>query len=463
MPLYGLAVLGLAVICVSLPKYSHAQVSAPESPPNLETVFVHEHEVDASQTGSTEEADAYAEVTMPESQESALSPEAPVDAYDLSPEELEEIARALAADSATRTETDSRGDSVSGFAKTIGAAIQSMNPDMAVTMNFALAWFSEKENLQMGGHDPTRMGFNFQQLEMSISASVDHFFRFDANLVFSLAGVEIEEAYATTLALPYSLQVRAGQFLTRLGRINATHPHAWDFVDQPIVIGKFFGSESNRGLGVELSWLAPLPWYTELIGSAHMPTGNATNRSYLANSSDILGAQDFVYTLALKQFFSLHDTVGMLWGLSTQFGPNDTGHGNRTDIYATDLFIKYSPESATEAFVALQAEAMFRLRQVPNDLLFDHAGYAQLIWQINRNWATGIRGEWASGVNGDPLDPMWTRERARIAAQGTWSLTHFSRLRAQASVDIPRWLDKPIYALMLGFEVAVGTHPTHNY
>ena len=55
---------------------------------------------------------------------------------------------------------------------------------------------------------------------------VDPYFRFDSNLVFSQFGVEIEEAYATTLDLPANLQVRAGQFLTRFGRINATHPHA---------------------------------------------------------------------------------------------------------------------------------------------------------------------------------------------------------------------------------------------
>ena len=56
-------------------------------------------------------------------------------------------------------------------------------------------------------------------------------------------GVEVEEAYLTTLALPANLQVRASQFLTRFGRLNSTHPHAWDFTDQPLVNGRFFGGE----------------------------------------------------------------------------------------------------------------------------------------------------------------------------------------------------------------------------
>ena len=66
--------------------------------------------------------------------------------------------------------------------------------------------------------------------------------------------------YAAPL-LPHSLQARAGQFLTRFGRLNPTHPHTWDLVDQPFALGRVFGSEGNRGAGVELSWLTPLSWY----------------------------------------------------------------------------------------------------------------------------------------------------------------------------------------------------------
>ena len=375
----------------------------------------------------------------------------------LTPEEEAELMAALQAD-AESSEKNSTSAS-----DTVVSVIQSMNPDMAVIADFALAWFSEDKNLQSGAHDPKSIGFNLQQLEMSLAASVDHVFGFSANLVFGQAGVELEEAVVTTLGLPVGLQVRAGQFLSRVGRINNTHPHSWDFVDQPFAIGKFYGAEGNRGLGVEISWLTPLPWYFEIAGAAQMPTSGASNRSFLGNDGKVEGVQDFLYTLTAKQFFSLSSEVGLFWGLSAQFGPNTTGRDTRTQIYATDLYLKYSPAAYPEMFLSFQAEAFFRQRQVPRDNLFDAVGYAQLVWQIDRHWATGLRGEYGSGVKNDMLDPEWTDNRYRATAQVTWYPSHFSRLRAQGSIDIPKWQKDPIYALFLALEITAGTHPAHSY
>ncbi len=379
---------------------------------------------------------------------------------ELSEEEKRMLLEGLAEDSAERENASAPSTS---FSNTIVSAVQSMNPDMAITGDFALAWFSEDTNYQSGAHDPTSTGFQLQQLEMTLGASVDHIFRIDVNLVFGLSGVELEEAYGTTLGLPWNLQLRAGQFLSRFGRINPTHPHSWDFVDQPFVIGKFFGSEGNRGLGLELSWLAPLPWYVEVVGSAQMATSNASNRSYLGSSGKTEGAQDFLYTLAIKQFFPLGNQVGMYWGLSAQTAPNDTGKDNRSNIFGTDLHLKYVPQNHPDMALVFQTEAMFRLRQVPKDLLFDGAGYAQIVWQISRDWATGIRGEYGSGVKDDYLDPFWDNDRWRATVQASWYPSHFSRLRAQASADFPKWQKAPIYALFLALELCAGTHPAHNY
>ena len=375
----------------------------------------------------------------------------------LTPEEEAELMAAL------QTDAQSVENAAPQSNNSIVNAIQSMNPDMAVIADFALAWFSDDNPLQTGAHDPKIIGFNLQQLEMSLAASVDHVFSFNANLVFGQAGVELEEAVVTTQGLPAGLQVRAGQFLSRVGRINNTHPHSWDFVDQPFAIGKFYGSEGNRGLGVEISWLTPLPWYVEIAGAAQMPTSNASNRSFLGNDGKVEGAQGFLYTLTAKQFFSLSDEVGLFWGLSYQTAPNTTGRDTRSHIYATDLYLKYSPSSYPEMFLSFQAEAFFRQRQVPRDNLFDAVGYAQIVWQINRHWATGLRGEYGSGLAKDMLDPEWTDDRYRATAQVTWYPSHFSRLRAQGSIDMPKWQKDPVYALFLALEITAGTHPAHSY
>ena len=55
-----------------------------------------------------------------------------------------------------------------------------------------------------------------------------------------------------------ALSYREEPHAPRFGRHNPTHPHAWDFIDQPFVMTRMFGGEGNRGLGLELSWLTPL-------------------------------------------------------------------------------------------------------------------------------------------------------------------------------------------------------------
>src|SRR5690554_6060132 len=82
---------------------------------------------------------------------------------------------------------------------------QSMNPDISLIADFALAWFSDEPAL-LGGHDATDMGFNLQGLELGLAAGIDPYWRFDSHILISLFGLEVEEAYATTLALPFGLQ-----------------------------------------------------------------------------------------------------------------------------------------------------------------------------------------------------------------------------------------------------------------
>lgn len=388
----------------------------------------------------------------------------------LSPEDVRALERALAADAADTEDAPATEDDTAGAAPSRG--VQSMNPDISAIADFALAYFSEDENLQTGAHDPIDTGFNLQQLELSIASAVDPYFRFDANIVFALFGVEIEEAYATTLDLPARLQVRAGQFLTRFGRINALHPHSWDFVDQPFAIGRVFGAEGNRGLGVELSWLTPLPWYVELVGSVTDAAGEATARSfYGANDLGVDRVTDFEFMGAVKQFVPLSENWSLATGLSSASGPNATGRDNRTEIYGADLYLKWRPITyqSNEA-VALHTEWFYRRRQVPDAVLQDVSGFAALLWRFAMRWAAGARYELGSpavdadfDVAADYLDPEWTENRQRVTANATFFPTEFSRIRLQASADLPRFRDESIYAVFVAFEVVTGAHGAHPF
>ncbi len=343
--------------------------------------------------------------------------------------------------------------------------LQSMNPDMSLILDVAAAWFSEEDPEQLGGHDPARTGFTLQQVEMHLSANVDPFFRLDANLVFSEFGVEVEEAFATTMALPLQLQMRLGQFLTRFGKRNATHPHQWAFLDQPLVLGKFFGSESSRGLGAELSWLVPVPWYVELVATVQGAGGECCARSFFgALDAGVHGFEDLRYTFALKQFFDLSDDWALQWGLSAMLGPNGTGSGNRSAIYGTDLFLRWKPVgSAGRTSVDLLIELLLRTREVPADRLQDWGLLAELRWRIDAEWGLAVRHDAVSGVADDPLDAAWTGLRQRTALAWDFLPSHFSRLRLQGGVDVAEWEDHVGGFVMLGLEAGIGAHGAHNY
>lgn len=352
----------------------------------------------------------------------------------------------------------------SGALSTIAAALQSMNPDMSFILDVAGGWFSNTP-LQVGAHDPNRTGFTFQQLELSVSASVDPFFRFNANLVFAEFGVEVEEAYATSTSLPWQLQLRAGQFLTPFGRQNQTHPHSWSFMDQPLVLGKFFGGEGSRGLGAEISWLTPLPWFTQVTVAVNQAGLACCARSFFGG--DDLGVRnpaDLLYTGRLVQFFAFDDDWSLMFGVSGQTGPNPTGNGNRSGIVGTDLYLRYRPVSSPQrSALTLQVEALWRSRQVPQEVLRDFGIYGQVVWKLTPQWETGARFEWVTGTGGDYLDPQWTEDRRRYAVQATYYPSHFSRVRLQGGYDDPRYQDAGIWSALINLEIVVGAHGSHDY
>ncbi|MCH8503898.1 MAG: zinc-regulated TonB-dependent outer membrane receptor [Ectothiorhodospiraceae bacterium] len=122
-----------------------------------------------------------------------------------------------------------------------------------------------------GGHDHSHGhdhghgmedGFNLRETEFAFSASVDNYFDAIAILAVDGDNVELEEAYITTRSLPAGLQIKAGKFLSDIGYINKQHPHDWQFVDRPLVSEYLFGDHGLQDVGVQLSWLAPLPFYS---------------------------------------------------------------------------------------------------------------------------------------------------------------------------------------------------------
>lgn len=339
---------------------------------------------------------------------------------------------------------------------------------------------SVTEVLQAGAHDPKGRGFTFQQVELSLGGAVDPYFRGDVFVILQLdrngeTHVEIEEAALTTLSLPHALQVKAGQYFTEFGRLNATHPHAWGFVDQPVVNSRMFGGDGLRNPGVRLSWLAPLPWFSEAIAGIQHPAGGTAvsflntkeNESFAGHAIQdrpVRTFADMLYALRWLNSWDLSPAATLNLGVSGLFGPNATGSGNRTEIYGLDAYLKWKPVVTERGFpfVSWQTEVMARRYEAGEDkaLLRDRGLYTQILWGFAPRWVAGLRYDWADGD--DPQDPMRDRRR-RVSPNVTYYPTEFSKLRLQVNVDRPEHLNKDVYGVWLQAEFLLGAHAAHAF
>jgi hypothetical protein len=360
--------------------------------------------------------------------------------------------------------------------------------------------------LQLGDHDPNRRGFRLNQAELSGTGAVDPYFNGEAHIVYSIdsesgeTGVELEEAFFTTQSLPYDLQLKGGQYFTEFGRLNSIHPHAWDFEDQPVILGRIFGGDGMRGPGARLSWLAPTPWFSELYFGVQNADGEQMT-SFLANSDATLpgghvpdpdrterSLADYAYTGRILESWDLRDDVVTQFGLSGAWGPNAAGSGTRTSVYGADLKVKWQPPRNDDGwpFVIWQSEVLRRNYgtdtqfvdpdgipasgdefTAPGGTMYDTGLYSYLLWGFERDWITGLRYEYAtaSGPSAIPRDTDPLRDdRTRLSGLLIWQPTHFSRVSLQYNYDIAEHLAQhDAHSVWLRIEFLWGKHPAHKY
>jgi hypothetical protein len=325
-------------------------------------------------------------------------------------------------------------------------------PDISAIGSVALAW----NRLDVGALSPRADPFApphtlqpiFQELELGIQAVVDPYARADAFLSFTEGGVEIEEAYLTTLTLPYALQARAGKFFAPIGRQNQQHGHIFDFVDLPLALARLLAVDQLKGPGVDLAWLAPLPWYTELRLSYQSAAPGFEARPRDGGFG------------RLVQFFDVAEASTLGLGLSGgRMG--EGGSAGWRDVLGVDAYLRMRPPQG-RSYVALQGEIVARhLDEVPADAAsaietagWAYGGYAQAVWRDGAYYEYGVRYERAPALGGGP------EHRASLLAG--WLPSEFQRLRAQLSYDrLPGGRDG--LEMLLQTEFAVGAHGAHPF
>ncbi|MGH7789347.1 MAG: hypothetical protein ACRERC_20925 [Candidatus Binatia bacterium] len=359
-------------------------------------------------------------------------------------------------------------------------------------------------DLQGGAHDPNRRGFTLQQGELSLAGAVDPYFIGEAHIVFTDSVVELEEAFFVTTSLPWDLQVKGGYFLTDFGRINPVHPHAWTYLDQNFMMTRLFGGDGLRSPGVQVDWLAPLPWFSEVtVGMQNGDEGEFAV-SFLNSEGGVGGRppvsdgvhnlSDFIYLARWANSWDISPEITGLVGVSGLYGDNVSGPDAPTFIYGADLTFKYRPLDNFRGwpFVVWQTEVLKRdytadrfvagtaegedgafPNNLPSAILRDYGFYSQLSYGFLHPWAAGLRVEYGTG-RGDSVmdgelvsrnqDPLRS-DRLRIAPLLIYHPSEFSRIRLQYNFDDAKFLpgDHTASSVWLGVEFLYGTHPAHQY
>jgi hypothetical protein len=340
------------------------------------------------------------------------------------------------------------------------------------------------EILETGGHDPNQRGFTVQNLETVFEGAIDPYFKGQSNIVFQIdkdgeSFLEVEEAYLTSMSLPLNLQVKAGTFFTEFGRLNPTHPHTWDFADQPLINGRFLGPDGLRNPGVRLSWLAPTNNYTELFFTVQDSQGE-TAFSFRndearfgreAVETRVRNMEDLLYVPRIATSFDLTEEQTILLGASAAFGPNSTGTDKNTLIYGLDMFWKWKSAYASGGFpfVTWQTEVMGRRIEagkdisagLPDEVIHNWGAYSQIMWGFKKRWVAGIRGDYVDGEEG-ATDPLGF-ERWRLSPNLTFYPSEFSKIRLQYNYDDILGNDSTEHSVFLQFEFLLGSHGAHKF
>ena len=211
----------------------------------------------------------------------------------------------------------------------------------------------------------------------------------------------LAEAHLTLLTLPFNTQAKLGFMRARFGLLNQLHLHDGPQVDRPNVLTRFFGEEGLRESGAELTWIAPLPFYLQLLGGV-FNGDNDVLFGYGKISEPLL-------TGRLRTFFDFEEWGAIQLGASVASGTNTDRH--RSTVVGVDAKYKYRPDGWSHPLFTFAGEWLHLDQRFATegadddgDGILEHAPenrtrqkngwYAYAEVQPWKRWLFGFRYDW---------------------------------------------------------------------
>lgn len=320
----------------------------------------------------------------------------------------------------------------------------STNPDISIITDVR-SWYTSE--------GPRNVDAEVHEVESSFRSAIDPFAR--ADIYVSMAHedgefeFELEEAYLTTLSLPYRLQLRVGKFRNTIGKINRIHPHALPFVDIPAVYTNFFGDEGLNDQGASLSWLLPnMSFYQEL--TVEVTRGPKESKSFAFNEGNRL-----LYTGHLKNFWDLSEDKTLELGLSAIAGPNELEQTSW--IGGIDVTYRWKPlRFNTYQSLTLQAETFISHKEIRDYVIKSWGMYALVNYQLARRWFILGRFDHSD----IPDDAAWNE--SAVSTTLGWYLTEYQKLEFGVKTSWGPTFDQT-YQGLVRMVFVIGTHGAHEY
>jgi hypothetical protein len=319
-------------------------------------------------------------------------------------------------------------------------------------------------------------GFNLRAAELFIFSPVDPYSNLYVNLPVTEGGMELEEAYIVTTALPAGWQVKLGKFKSNFSRLDAQHPHAWDFWDIALPYRAFLGGEGLGGeKGIQVTYLPALPIYTQF------------GVEVLQGENDVLfgqGAKDGPHAFAffVKSSVDTSDNSTFYFGPSVLFGktknqniiPGAEATGSSA-LYGFEAVWKWKP--ASREALTIQSEYLL-LTQSGDSTDLTTAAVDSLRRKQDGFYIQGIyrKNRWGVGARYDLLDIFQeTFEQGgvqqnfggkphRETASLEYNPSEFTRVRLQLTHDRSDTVTgRTNNEAILQVHFGIGAHAAHSF
>ena len=375
----------------------------------------------------------------------------------------------------------------------------SMNPDISLILQGTAARSSHNpDDYQISGFAPSggevgppRRGFSLGESELIISSNIDPYFR--GQLVAALTPedeIEVEEAFAQTLALGRGFTLKGGRFLSGIGYQNSIHRHAWDFQDAPLPYKAFLGGRLNDD-GVQVKWVAPTDLLVELgaeLGRGRSFPGTDPNRnrsgmwSLFGHVGGDVGANtawraglSYLKTSPEERAFTDLDALKSFSGDSKMWIADFVVKYARTFKVQGEYFRRTESGQLTYDDTAAAAP-LFGAAFTDGYSSRQSGWYLHGVYEFMPRWRAGYRydrlshGSMSNGIVASGAGPtaadfpllMTDHNPSRNTVMVDWSPSEFSRIRLQLASDKSRAGVTDNQAL-LQFIFSLGAHGAHTF